>query len=323
MMKKDVHIVFMGTPRFAVASLEILLKNNYTISGVVTTPDKPAGRGQKLRMSDVKEYALHHHLHILQPDNLKNPIFIKELISLHADLFIVVAYRMLPEVVWRIPPLGTVNLHASLLPDYRGAAPINHAIINGETVSGVTTFFIDNTIDTGNIILRKEVPVFPEETAGELHDRLMHTGAEVVLETVKILQQNAVVTFTQETFLQNDKNRKIAPKIFKENCKINWNQDVNIVYNFIRGLSPYPAAFTELNSHEGEKFIIKIFRAEKITNKQIATPGTVIVENNINLYLACTNGWLRITELQLSGKKKLSSADFLNGFSVNNLWTAF
>jgi methionyl-tRNA formyltransferase len=257
-MNNDLRIVFMGTPEFAVSSLDRLLSAGYNIVAVVTAPDKPAGRGLTLHQSDVKKYALSKGLKILQPEKLRDPDFIEKLTALKPDLQIVVAFRMLPEVIWKLPSLGTFNIHASLLPQYRGAAPINWAIINGEMETGVTTFFLNEKIDAGNIILSETVQISPDENAGELHDRLMHTGADLVVKTIQSIQQNSYKTTEQEKLTID--NIKSAPKIFKQDCKIDWSKSNDNVYNFIRGLSPYPGAFTEIFSEDGKKFTIKIFR---------------------------------------------------------------
>jgi len=300
------RIVFMGTPEFAVASLDILFNAGYDIVGVVTSPDRPAGRGKKIRMSAVKEYARNKQLPVLQPDKLRNPQFIHTLIELNPDIFVVVAFRMLPQVVWSIPRLGTFNLHASLLPDYRGAAPINWVLINGETRTGVTTFMIDDQIDTGNLLLQHEIEVPLEWTAGDLHDQLMHAGAELVLETVKGLEQGNLVPQPQDdSFFLHP-----APKIFKEDCRINWERSAKQIYNHIRGLSPYPAAWTTL---EGK--IMKIFRAQIGPALDEEPPGSIVIEHDQSvLRVACLDRWLYVEELQLEGKRRMSVSDFLKGY---------
>jgi len=303
----------MGTPDFAVPSLQILVDNGYDVVAVITAPDKPAGRGHQLQMSSVKKYALEKGLNILQPTNLKDENFLKELKSLNADLQVVVAFRMLPKAVWAMPKNGTFNLHASLLPQYRGAAPINWAVINGEKESGVTTFFLNDTIDTGAIILQEKVKLSDTTTAGELHDNLMNLGKNVVLDTVYRIQTNNLHLLYQEDLLV--KELKPAPKIFKETCKIDWTKDVTYIYNMIRGLSPYPSAWTNLVK-DGEEILMKIYASEKT---ELSIPvGEIQSDNKSQLLIGCGNGALRITELQLAGKKRMSTADFLKGFSVSS-----
>jgi methionyl-tRNA formyltransferase len=309
------RIVFMGTPDFAVAALDILVKNNYDIVGVVTAPDKPAGRGRQLQESAVKKYAAEKGLNILQPEKLKNNEFLNELKSLNADLQIVVAFRMLPEVVWNMPPMGTFNLHASLLPQYRGAAPINHAIINGERETGVTTFFLKHEIDTGDILFQERVAIGEKETAGELHDKLMEIGAGLVLKTVKAIKANEFKKIAQEKIAREDEI-KHAPKIFKEDCKLDWNKSVSEIYNKIRGLSPYPAAFTELLGEEGKTIQLKIYFGapeEAAINEE---PGTIMSDGKSFLKIAAANGWMQILDLQLAGKNRIKTADFLRGFNI-------
>jgi methionyl-tRNA formyltransferase len=312
-VQKNLRIVFMGTPRLAVASLDILVKNGCNIVGVITAPDKPAGRGLEVQQSDVKRYAVEKGLHILQPVKLKDEKFLAELRALGADLQIVVAFRMLPETVWTMPPLGTFNLHASLLPQYRGAAPINWAIINGEKETGVTTFFLSHQIDTGNIIYREQVAINENETAGELHDRLMQTGAALVLKTVRSIEKNEVQQIPQEKFKVEGKVLVEAPKIFKEDCRINWNRSLDDVHNFIRGLSPYPAAFTEFTSNDGKKIQAKIFRAGKEALLHHENPGTIITDGKDVLKVCVPGGYLSILELQQAGKKRMPVAEFLRG----------
>lgn len=306
-------IVFMGTPEFAVASLDILVKNNYEIVGVVTVPDKPAGRGQQLQQSAVKKYALEKGLHILQPDKLKSEDFIEELKKLNADLQIVVAFRMLPEVVWNMPPLGTYNLHGSLLPKYRGAAPINWAVINGETESGVTSFKLKHEIDTGNMLFQEKAPISKTTTAGELHDTLMQVGAEVILKTVKAIESG-----NYELKPQDDTQSIHAPKLFKETCKINWNNDAKNIYNLIRGLSPYPAAFTEFVDKNNQTLGIKIFVSEMEEVNHSLNVGTVMSDGKTFLKVACTNGYIYIKELQMAGKKRMLVEEFLRGFKIDS-----
>ncbi len=306
-MNKDLRIVFMGTPEFAVASLRSLIENGYDIAAVVTAPDRPAGRGRKVRVSAVKEYALENKLTLLQPTNLKDPGFLAKLRALEADLQIVVAFRMLPEAVWRMPGLGTFNLHASLLPEYRGAAPINWAIINGETRTGVTTFFINQDIDTGAIILQKEVPVSSTESAGELHDRLMEVGSELVVETVRLIEKG-----NYELREQPAHELKPAPKLNKENCRIDWEKPLKKIYDHIRGLSPYPSAWTLLE--QGDKQVeCKIYGSGMIEEKHSLEPGSILADKK-EIRVAAPGGFLKIEVLQLSGKRKMDAASFLNGF---------
>ncbi len=301
----------MGTPDFAVGILDTIYKNNYDIVGVITAPDKPAGRGQKVSMSAVKEYALEKNLRLLQPTNLKSEEFLSELRSLEANLQVVVAFRMLPEVVWKMPKLGTFNLHASLLPEYRGAAPINWAIINGETKTGVTSFFIDDKIDTGAMILSKETEIGANETAGELHDRLMHLGSETVLETLQLIEAGKATTTLQE----NNPDVKTAYKLNKENCKIDWSQSGKTIFNLIRGLSPYPAAWTFIKDGENE-WNVKIYLAsfeEKTHSETIGKISTTKKE----IFIATKDGLLKIESLQFPGKKRMLAHELLNGISFS------
>lgn len=302
------RIIFMGTPEFAVASLDALVKNGYNIVGVITAPDKPAGRGMKMNESAVKKYATENGLHILQPPKLKDPLFIEELRALNADLQVVVAFRMLPEVVWNMPQLGTINVHASLLPKYRGAAPINWAIINGEKISGVTTFKLTHEIDTGNILLQKKINIDPKATAGELHDKLKDAGAELLLETVEGLIAGKIHEQPQEV------SREIlqathAPKLFTETCRIDWSKSVDEIYNLVRGLSPFPGAFTELNGR-----IFKIYRAEKYDTLNAGLPGELETDNKTYLRFACADGYIYAKEIQAEGKRKMLIEEFLRGF---------
>lgn len=298
------RIIFMGTPDFAVPSLQILHENGYDVVSVVTVPDKPAGRGRKLQASAVKQYADSVGIPVLQPHKLRDLDFLGKLQDLQPDLMVVVAFRMLPKLVWDIPEIGTFNLHGSLLPDYRGAAPINWVLINGEKETGLTTFMIDSKIDTGNLMLQEKVTIPFEWTAGDLHDHMMEVGAKLVLKTVQGLEAGELTAYPQDDSLFKNK----APKIFREDCQIDWNQPVEVVYNFVRGLSPYPAAWTEVD----EK-VLKIFRASIISEK-VETPGVVRhVEETSRLMIACTDGWLEIEQLQLAGKKRMSTADFLRG----------
>jgi methionyl-tRNA formyltransferase len=304
---EKLRIVFMGTPEFAVGILDTILHNNYEVVGVITAADKPAGRGQKIKYSAVKEYALAHNLHLLQPTNLKDESFLAELQALNANLQIVVAFRMLPEVVWKMPSLGTFNLHASLLPNYRGAAPINWAIINGETKTGVTTFFIDDKIDTGAMILNSETAIGVNESAGELHDRLMELGSETVIQTLALLESGRVTTTIQK---DNDEI-KTAYKLNKENCKIDWNKSALDIHNLIRGLSPYPAAWSFI-SDKGEEWNVKIYQSSIITESHSLAIGQ-LVSTKKELKIAVANGFIQIESLQFPGKKKMNTAEFLNG----------
>ena len=314
MTGKELRIVFMGTPGFAVASLRALVENGYKVVGVITAPDKPAGRGKKLTESEVKKYAVEMGLKVLQPEKLKNPEFLEELKSLQSDLQVVVAFRMLPEAVWNMPRLGTFNLHASLLPQYRGAAPLNWAIINGENKTGVTTFLLDHKIDTGKILFCREVQLGNNDKVGDLHDRLMEIGAELVLETVEALAKGNVKPIPQSDIL-DDTKIKHAPKIFKEDCKIDWTKDVETVRNLIRGLSPFPAAWANLvHKESGRTISCKIFFAEPVIADETTKPGTIDSDDETYLNVACGGGWIEITDLQLSGKKRIETADFLRGF---------
>ncbi|MBA7547687.1 Methionyl-tRNA formyltransferase [subsurface metagenome] len=293
----------MGTPDFAVPSLEALLKKKYNIIGVITGPDKPAGRGLKIRQPAVKQFAEKNNLRkILQPENLKDPVFIQELKDLAPDLQVVVAFRMLPDDVWQLPPFGTFNLHASLLPHYRGAAPINRVIMNGETKTGVTTFFIEHDIDTGKIIFRKEVEIDENENAGELHDKLMIEGAKLVCKTVDAIAKDSYKRIDQSDLLVKEKELKKAPKIHKEDCKINWNSETEKIYNFIRGLYPFPGAWTEIISEKGRKIILKIYKTEYKKENHNFVSGLLLTDQKTFLKVTTKNGFIKISEL---GKKKI------------------
>lgn len=298
----------MGTPQFAVASLAALVDAGHEVCAVVTAPDKPAGRGMQLQQSAVKQYAVQKGIPVLQPEKLKAPEFGMQLDELGADLYVVVAFRMLPEVVWNRPPLGTINVHASLLPQYRGAAPINWAIINGETVTGVTTFQLQHQIDTGAILMQASLPIGPHENAGSLHDRLQTLSAEVLVKTVDGLFSGTIQPQPQPAVPDSD--LKHAPKIFTATCAIDWNKPVNEVYNLIRGLSPYPAAFAQLQGK-----VLKIYEATVVAEQPNVAPGTVLIRDH-QLRFACTDGWISVTTLQLEGKKKMSTADFLRGYKL-------
>jgi methionyl-tRNA formyltransferase len=310
MTKENLRIIFMGTPEFAVPSLEILIENNFNVVAVITAPDKPRGRGQQLAAPPVKEAALAHQVPVLQPTNLKSPEFIEELKSYQADLQVVVAFRMLPEVVWDMPTIGTFNLHASLLPQYRGAAPINWAIINGETETGVTTFMIRHEIDTGSILFQEKEPIHPEDTAGTLYERLMQKGAWLVLKTVKAISRDDYTLIPQKT---EGIELKSAPKIHKETCEINWHQSAGKVRDFIRGLSPYPAAFTALSTPQGDKNC-KIFKTSLTDMRnEMLKPGAIKTDNKTYLYIQTADELLAIEELQLEGKKRMPVQEFLKG----------
>jgi methionyl-tRNA formyltransferase len=304
---RSLRIIFLGTPEFARASLEALVDAGCNIVGVITAPDKPAGRGMKLTQSAVKEYAVSKGLHVLQPEKLKNPVFLEELRALKADLQLVVAFRMLPEVVWNMPAMGTVNLHGSLLPDYRGAAPINWAIINGEKFTGVTTFKLVHEIDTGNILLQEKMPIGDSETAGELHDRMKLVGAALLVKTVKQLAEGQLKEIPQSSINAEPKH---APKIFTDTCRIDWSKDADSIYNQIRGLSPYPAAFTMLQDK-----LFKIYESEKLIASHNEIPGTFGIEGG-RLKFACANGYIYPKIVQAEGKKKMACDDFVRGMRI-------
>jgi methionyl-tRNA formyltransferase len=297
----------MGTPDFAVATLDALVKAKFNVVGVITAPDKPAGRGQKIQQSPVKKFALDHNLTVLQPSNLKSEEFLTQLKNFNANLQIVVAFRMLPKTVWQFPKYGTFNLHASLLPNYRGAAPINWAIINGETKTGVSTFSIDEKIDTGNIILQEEVAIGDDETLGELHDKLMEVGSRLVVKTVQQIEKGTV-----KTVKQSEVEEKPAPKIFTETCKINWHNSLSNIYNLIRGLNPFPAAWTTLINNN-EEIKVKIYNIKKELAQHPHKTGTVISSKN-EIKVAVTGGYIILESLQLAGKKQMDSKSLLNGF---------
>ena len=308
----------MGTPDFAVASLKEIVENGHNVVAVITAPDKPAGRGRKLQQSAVKKYALSVNLPVLQPTNLKNTEFIDELKTYEANLQIVVAFRMLPEIVWNMPNLGTINLHGSLLPDYRGAAPINYAIINGEKKSGVTTFFIEKEIDTGKILFQEDVEIGENETAGELHDKLMELGAKLIVKTINLVFEGDFNPQSQKDILKG-KEPKFAPKIFKETCKINWENNIEKIHNHIRGLSPYPAAWTEFAKPEDEKVLtVKIYESEKLIENHNYKTGTIISDNKKTLKIACKSGYIVVKILQISGKKRMKTHELLNGFDISD-----
>lgn len=307
---KDCRIVFMGTPEFAVAVLEKLVKEKCNVVAVVTPPDKPAGRGMQLNQSAIKKFAIEHDLPVLQPIKLKDPIFIDQLKSYHADVQIVVAFRMLPELVWNMPPMGTINLHASLLPKYRGAAPINWAIINGEKSTGITTFKLKHAIDTGDVLMQKEIEIRPDETAGELHDEMKVLGAQLIYDTLVVYCSGSLQPIPQNQMMsQLDTHIPEAPKIHTETCKIDWHKEARSIYNLVRGLSPYPAAFTTLDGK-----LLKVYKATVEAGDLNKTPGEYETDGKTYLRFAAADGWVYVKELQLEGKKRMFVEDFLRGF---------
>lgn len=317
MPTKDFKIVFMGTPEFAVGSLSELIRAGFNVVAVVTAPDKPAGRGQKIQESDVKIFARNYNILVLQPDKLKDPAFIDQLKSFNADLNVVVAFRMLPEIIWAMPRLGTINLHGSLLPHYRGAAPINWAVINGENETGVTTFFIEKEIDTGKIIYNDKITIEPNDNAGIVHDRLMIAGAKLLVKTVTDIESGQYPQVSQNSLLKPGESIKFAPKIFKEDCRINWNQPSQTIHNFIRGLSPYPTAWTFLtNCVSGEKLSLKIFEADFEIVAHNHLVKNIQTDYKSTLKIATSDGFIYIKQLQLEGKKKLHIEEFLRGFKI-------
>ena len=318
-MENKIRIAYFGTPEFAASQLEAIIQAGYEVAVVVTMPDKPAGRGRKIQYSDVKKTALEHGLPLLQPEKLKDPLFLEQLASYQANLFIVVAFRMLPAVVWQMPELGTFNLHASLLPQYRGAAPINFAIINGETVTGLTTFFLNEEIDKGAIILQEKVSIRPNETAGELYDELMLLGNKVVVDTIKSIETGEVHALSQEE-LAEDQTLKPAPKITKEFCNIDWSQNCQTVYNHIRGLSPYPAAHTQLVSEDGEVIDLKVYSSDIEPCHPGFPFGSVVTDNKKYLKIALKDGFIHMTQVQQAGKKAMPIADFLRGTQLQGIW---
>lgn len=314
------RIVYMGTPEFAVEPLKLLLENNYNVVGVITVPDKPAGRGQQIQQSAVKKFALEKGLTILQPERLKDERFLQQLYQLKADLQIVVAFRMLPEVVWNMPSLGTFNLHASLLPQYRGAAPINWAVMNGEKETGASTFFLKHEIDTGKIIFREKVAIGEDETAGELHDKLMLIGAQLVIKTVQAIEKGDYLQIDQSELVTAATILKSAPKLFKEDCRIDWSQTTAEIHNHIRGLSPYPAAFTDFISPEGKVFSVKVFKSKKEEITTHSPSGSIITDSRNYIKIAVKDGCISLEELQLAGKKKMPVNEFLRGFMLKGDW---
>ncbi|MDE5640050.1 MAG: methionyl-tRNA formyltransferase [Odoribacter sp.] len=315
MQKHKLRIVYMGTPDFAVSPLKKIVEAGFDVVGVVTNPDKPAGRGQKVQESPVKRYAMEQGISLLQPEKFRDEAFLQNLSAWKADLQLVVAFKMLPEVVWAMPPLGTINLHASLLPDYRGAAPINWAVINGETCSGVSTFLLSHEIDTGKIIFQEKVAIREEMSAGDLHDLLMERGAELLVKTVEAVEKNNYSLIDQSTLLKG-REPKMAPKIYREDMKINWAADVETVYNHIRGLSPYPAAWTELEHKEtGELLTMKVTSAQKVVDKSGGMPGDICTDGKV-WEVCVADGRIRLEEVQLSGKKRMKTGECLRGFKV-------
>lgn len=309
-MDKSLRIVYMGTPDFAVEPLRRLVEGGYNIVGVITMPDKPAGRGYQLQQSAVKQYALSKSLNVLQPEKLKDEAFLEELRALKADLQIVVAFRMLPEVVWNMPALGTFNLHASLLPQYRGAAPINWAVINGDRETGVTTFFLKHEIDTGNIIMQKRIDIADSDNAGTVHDRLMMIGGDAVVETVDMIIDGSVKPYPQDESIE----LRPAPKIFKDDCRIDWNRSAVDVHNFVRGLSPYPAAWSVIRDEKGKEYTVKIFDTEVVAGAP--SVGQIECDGKKNLMFGTADGWVKVLRLQLAGKKAMAVDEFLRGFKV-------
>lgn len=310
-------LVFFGTPTFAVPTLEAMLEQRQQVLAVVTAPDKPAGRGLQLRHSPVKECAIKHHIPVLQPARLSDTEFINELRSLEADLFVIVAFRMLPEVVWDMPPLGSYNLHSSLLPDYRGAAPINRAIMNGESVSGVTTFRLKHEIDTGDILFQEPLHIGIDETAGELHDRMMIIGADLVIRTLNQIERGEAKAIPQESLTKNKPQLHHAPKIFTADCKIDWSKPCIEIHNQIRGLSPFPGAFTALKRADGSSASLKIYRSKVVTQHHNARIGSILPDTK-RLIVACNDGLVEILDVQMEGKKRMAAGDFLRGNRLND-----
>lgn len=316
--KDSLKIVYMGTPEFAVESLRCLVEGGYNVVGVITMPDKPAGRGHKIQFSPVKQYALEHDLPLLQPEKLKDESFIEALKAWQADLQIVVAFRMLPEVVWNMPKYGTFNLHASLLPQYRGAAPINWAVMNGDTETGITTFFLKHEIDTGEVIQQVKVPIAETDDVGIVHDKLMMLGGKLVTETVDAIINGTVKSIPQEEMAVVGELRP-APKIFKDTCRIDWNNTVIKTYNHIRGLSPYPTAWSELHQPDSEEPLpVKIFQTEKIEKPHTYKPGSILTDGKTYLQVAVTDGFISVKSLQLPGKRRLHIEELLRGFKITN-----
>lgn len=314
MNKEDLKIVYMGTPDFAVEPLRRLVEDKYNVVGVVTMPDKPAGRGHKLQFSPVKQFAVDHNLHVMQPEKLKAEEFVNELRSLNADLFIVVAFRMLPEVVWAMPRLGTFNLHGSLLPQYRGAAPLNWAIINGEKRTGITTFFLTHEIDTGKIIDQQVIAIEDSDNVGTIHDKLMVMGGDLVIKTVNAILWGGIKPIPQEELYASESELKPAPKIFKETCHLDFNNPTENIHNLVRGLSPYPAAWANLTAEGKEDVQMKIYETKKEICAHNEAPGTLLTDGKKFLKVATKDGYLHLLQIQVPGKKRLSIEDFLRGF---------
>ncbi len=314
-----IKIIYFGTPEFASSQLEAIITAGYEVAAVVTMPDKAAGRGMAIRFSEVKKSAMQHGLPLLQPQNLKDPDFLDELRSFNANLFIVVAFRMLPVAVWKMPALGTFNLHASLLPQYRGAAPINHVIINGETETGLTTFFLNEEIDKGAVIMQQKVVIRPDETAGELHDELMTLGNSMIVETIRKIEKGEVTPLNQE-MLVNGERLKEAPKISKDFCNVKWHEDGKTIYNHIRGLSPYPAAHTQIISEAGDVMDLKIFASQIEICKPCGKMGDIVTDGKSFLKVTIRDGYLLMTDVQLAGKKRMDIEDFLRGQHMEGHW---
>ena len=317
MTKQDLRIIYMGTPDFAVGPLKTLVESGFNVVAVVTGMDKPQGRGRKIQPTPVKEFAVEHNIPVLQPEKLKNPDFLDQLKAYNADLQVVVAFRMLPEVVWNMPKMGTFNLHAALLPQYRGAAPINWAVINGEKKTGVTTFMLDKDIDTGKIMLQQEVAIEDTDTVGTVHDRLMLIGQDLVKETVEKLLEGNMKFIDQDSLIGKGTQLKHAPKIFKDDCRINFENDAESIHNLVRGLSPYPAAFTTINV-KGKMMGLKVFetKTEITDNHEVA--GTLKTDNKTFAKISCKNGWIYLTDVQLEGKKRMKIVEFLRGINLEN-----
>lgn len=318
--KEEFRIVFMGTPEFAVPSLKAIIEAGYPVVGVITAPDKPAGRGKKLSPSCVKSFAEEQGIAVMQPTNLKDLQFLESLKTLSPQFQVVVAFRMLPRQVWDLPPYGTINLHASLLPQYRGAAPLNHAIMNGEKITGLTTFMLDKEIDTGNILLQRKLDIGADETVGELHDRMMTEGTGLLLETIELIRQNRVRPFKQNELIGDRGALKSAPKIFKEQCRIDWNKEGQDINNFVRGLSPYPTAYSFLNSPDKEQYLLKIYKSRFEEVPTMHPSGSIVTDGKSFLKVATKNDYLYLLEVQLAGKKRLQITDFLHGFHLDESW---
>lgn len=319
-MKDNLRIIFMGTPEFAVPSLKMLIREGFHIVAVVTAPDKPAGRGRRLSIPEVKKAAAGEKLMVFQPEKLKNPEFVREMKKLDPDLMVVVAFRVLPEEVFSIPRLGTINLHASLLPNYRGAAPINRVIMNGETTTGLSTFFIEKRIDTGAVIIREPINIGPDETAGELHDRMKEAGAKLLLRTVKQIRSGSYTTIDQQKLYSDINELKSAPKIGREDCRIQWDRDCETIRNQIRGLSPLPGAFTLLRDPGGKTYQLKILSAGNCIPEETEKPGSIQTDGVSWLHVAAVNAWLPVQKVQLQGRKSLEIHDFLRGARVDEKW---